>query len=169
MGARAQVGQADAPPRLDAQGLHGHLLGRPARSAADRRRAAARFAELVAKGTGEAPWAEHLRQQIYLGDAWFVERMQAQASPTMALARQPREGPGSQRSAPMTLQDCPREFEPRGEALHLACRRCGITMTQMAAELGLSVSRHLIAPSNPRVAGIAPGSADTRSPAACRP
>jgi putative transposase len=51
------------------QGLHGHLLGRPARSAADRRRAAARFAELVAKGTGEAPWAEHLRQQIYLGDA----------------------------------------------------------------------------------------------------
>jgi len=30
---------------------------------------------------------------------------------------------------------------PRGEALPMAYRRCGITMTPMAAELGLSVSR----------------------------
>ena len=41
----------------------------------------------------------------------------------------------------MTLQDCLREYEPRGEVLRVAYRRCGITMTPMAAELGLSVSR----------------------------
>jgi hypothetical protein len=138
---RAHVGLADAPPWLDVPGLHGHLLGRPARSAADRRRAAAQYAELVAQGAGESLWAEHLRQQIYLGDAQFVERMQAQALPATALARQPREVPRPQRAAPMTLQDCLREYEPRGEALRVAYRRCGITMTQMAAELGLSVSR----------------------------
>jgi len=138
---RAHVGLADAPPWLDVQGLHSNLLGRPARSAADRRRAAARYAELVAQGAGEALWAEHLRQQIYLGDAQFVERMQAQASPATALSRLPREVPRPQRAAPMTLQDCLREHEPRGEALRVAYKRCGITMTQMAAELGLSVSR----------------------------
>lgn len=38
------------------------------------------------------------------------------------------------------LQDCLREYEPRGEGLRAAYRRCGITMTQMTAELGLSVS-----------------------------
>jgi hypothetical protein len=67
--------------------------------------------------------------------------MQAQASPATAPARQPREVPRPQRAAPMTLQDCLLEYEPRGEALSVAYRRCGITMTQMAAELGLSVSR----------------------------
>ena len=45
-----------------------------------------------------------------------------------------------QRVAPMTLQDCLREFAPRGAALPVAYRRCGITMTRMAAEMGLSVS-----------------------------
>jgi hypothetical protein len=138
---RAHVGLADAPPWLDVQALHGHLLGRPARSAADQRSAAARYAALVAQGTGEALWAEHLRQQIYLGDAQFVERMQAQVSPATALTPQLREVPRPQRAAPMTLQDCLREFEPRGEALRVAYRQCGITMTRMAAELGLSVSR----------------------------
>jgi hypothetical protein len=96
---------------------------------------------VVAQGAGEALWAEHLRQQIYLGDAQFVERMQAQASPAAALARLPREVSRPQRAAPMTLQDCLRGYEPRGEALRVAYRRCGITMTQRVAELGLSVSR----------------------------
>jgi DNA-directed RNA polymerase specialized sigma24 family protein len=95
----------------------------------------------VAQGTGEALWADHLRQQNYLGDAKFVQRMQAQASPATAPTRQPREVPRSQRAAPMTLQECLQEFQPRGEALRVAYRQYGITMTQMAAELGLSVSR----------------------------
>ena len=37
---RAHVGQTPAPAWLDTEGLHGYLLGRPVRSAADRRRAA---------------------------------------------------------------------------------------------------------------------------------
>jgi hypothetical protein len=57
------------------------------------------------------------------------------------LARQSRELPPPQRAVPLMLQDCLREYEPRGEALRVAYRRCGITTTQMAAELGLSVSR----------------------------
>ena len=48
--------------------------------------------------------------------------------------------PRAQRAVPLMLQDCLREYEPRGEALRVAYRRCGITMTWMAAELGLSAS-----------------------------
>jgi hypothetical protein len=51
-----------------------------------------------------------------------------------------RSAPRPQWTAPMTVQDCLREFEPRGKALRAAYRRCGITMTQMAGELGLSAS-----------------------------
>ena len=138
---RAHVGLAAAPHWLDVDGLHGHLLGRPVTSSADRRRAAARYAELVAGGTGEPLWADHLQQQIYLGDAQFIARMQQQVASTAVIARQPREVPRAQRATPLTLPDCLRQFQPRGEALRIAYARCGITMSQMAAELGLSVSR----------------------------
>jgi putative transposase len=76
---RAHVGEAATPPWLDADGLHGYLLQRPAATAADHRRAAQRYAELVAAGHGEALWDEGLRQQIYLGDETFVDRMQVLA------------------------------------------------------------------------------------------
>jgi len=66
---RAHVGLAAAPDWLDVDGLHGYVLGRPATSAADHRRAASRYVELVA-AAGDAPlWDGALRQQIYLGDA----------------------------------------------------------------------------------------------------
>ena len=40
---RAHLGQAAVPAWLDTAGLHGYLLGRPAKSARDRRRAASRW------------------------------------------------------------------------------------------------------------------------------
>ena len=46
---RAHVGQAATPPWLDSDGLHGYLLGRPIDRARDRRRAAQRYAALVAE------------------------------------------------------------------------------------------------------------------------
>jgi putative transposase len=78
---RAHVGQATAPEWLGTPGLHGYLLGRPAKSAADRRRAADRYARLLASVPDANLWDSALRQQIYLGDEHFVERMQALAQP----------------------------------------------------------------------------------------
>lgn len=60
----AHVGQVDPPPWLDSAGLHGFFLGHDVRTAADRRNAVARYAELVAAGRGVALWDEALRQQV---------------------------------------------------------------------------------------------------------
>jgi putative transposase len=68
---RALIGLAPAPVWLDAQPLYTQLA--PGKSTA---RAAEKYAEFVAQGKGVAIWEEHLRQQIYLGDAAFITRMQ---------------------------------------------------------------------------------------------
>ena len=47
----------------------------------------------------------------------------------------------AQRKSPRTLQDCLRRTADRPEALRIAYRECGITMTALAKELHLSVSR----------------------------
>ena len=49
--------------------------------------------------------------------------------------------PKAQRKSPSTLQDCLQRTADRPEALRIAYRECGITMTAMAKELQLSVSR----------------------------
>jgi putative transposase len=90
----AHIGLTPAPPWLDIAGLHGYLLGRAPRSAADVRRAAERYAALVASGRDVRLWSDALRQQIYLGDEAFVERMQARAEP---LRRRSPEVPRAQR------------------------------------------------------------------------
>src|SRR4051794_14849068 len=78
---RPHVGQTAAPTWLDTEGLHGYLLGRPVRAAADRRRATNQYARLVASVPDASLWDSALRQQIYLGDEAFVERMQGLAEP----------------------------------------------------------------------------------------
>ena len=47
----------------------------------------------------------------------------------------------AQRKSPSMLQDCLQRTADRPEALRMAYRECGITMTAMAKELRLSVSR----------------------------
>lgn len=135
---RAHVGEAPAPEWLDTPGLHGYLLGHPAGSAADTRRAADRYARLVASVPDANLWDSALRQQIYLGDEGFVERMQALAEPTNSTDHDiPKVQRTKARSLAQWLQSC----ENREEALYRAYTESGVTMTTIARELGLSVSR----------------------------
>ena len=134
---RAHVGQAPTPQWLDTAGLHGYLLGQPPRSAADGRRAARRYAALVDAGRDVRLWDQALRQQIYLGDEAFVERMQALADPQQIAAR---DVPRQQRSKPLTLAKWLSTTEDQGEALLRAHTQSGISMTAIADEMGLSVS-----------------------------
>jgi hypothetical protein len=78
------------------------------------------------------------RQQIYLGDESFVERMQAMAEGARAASP---EVPRAQRRAPLRLGPAGAGGESREQALLRAHVERGITMTAPARGLGLSVSR----------------------------
>jgi len=139
----AHTGEVPVPEWLDTAGLHGYLLGRDSLSAADSRRAAARYAAWVAAGRDVLLWTDALRQQIYLGDDDFVQRMQALAGPAGSLSSQsaaevPRaQRRQNQRTLAQWLQHCP----SREEALWSAYTKSGLRMSDLAQELGLSVSR----------------------------
>lgn len=135
---RAHVGEAPVPEWLDTPGLHGYLLGRQAGSAADTRRAADRYARLVASVPDASLWDSALRQQIYLGDEGFVERMQALAEPRNSTDL---DIPKVQRQKVRTLAQWLASCEHREEALYQAHTVSAISMTAIARELGLSVSR----------------------------
>ena len=135
---RAHVGLAPLVPWLDTLGLHGYLLGRDAEKPADHRLAARRYAGLVAEGHGVDLWGEGLNRQIYLGDDEFVRQMQDHAN---AIAKGNRSVPKAQRAAPKTLAHWLRVSGSREQALHCAHVESGITMTALAAELGLTVAR----------------------------
>ena len=138
---RAHACQAPVPDWLDSDGLHGYLLGKPVANAQDRRRAAQRYAELVAKvqDTDASFWQQGLRGQVFLGDEAFVEAMQAKAAPQRKIDR---EIPKAQRIRlggwPECLKHCGGN---RDNALHLAYREGGMTMTELARQLRLSVSQ----------------------------
>lgn len=134
---RAHVGQAATPPWLDSDGLHGYLLGRPVGGARDRRRAAQRYAALLAEPEQAPLWESGLRRQVFLGDEDFVARMQALAAPERRAAV---EVPKAQRKSAGTLGDCLKRCADRPQALRMAYRDCGISMSVLAKELDLSVS-----------------------------
>jgi REP element-mobilizing transposase RayT len=135
---RAHVGLAAAPDWLDVAGLHGYVLGRLASTAADHRCAAHRYADLVAAAAEVPLWDHALRQQIYLGDDAFVERMQALADPRRTAAR---EIPKAQRRKGCSLADWLASCASREQALHKAYTEGGMSMSAIGAEMGLSVSR----------------------------
>ncbi|MDN3922474.1 transposase [Roseateles violae] len=131
---RAHAGLEEAPPWLDVDGLHGYVLSRPATTAAEHRRAAERYARLVASEPELDLWAGRLRQQIFLGDAAFAEKMRAWAARAS--------GNGARRAArPKAWADWLRESESREEALYRAHTEGGLSMTTLAGALDLSVSR----------------------------
>lgn len=138
---RAHVGQTTPPEWLDTAGLHGYLLGREALTAADRRQAVHRYADLVAQGLGVDLWGQGLRQQIYLGDDDFVQRMLELTDP----ARQrSRETPLPQRKRVRELAwwlGSAESSDDRNRAIHRAHVEGGWSMTAIANALGLSVSR----------------------------
>ncbi len=134
---RAHTGEVPAPKWLDSEGLYGYLLSHAPQGEADRRRAAQRYATLVEAGRDERLWDSALRQQIYLGDQQFVERMQALADETYVSAR---DVPKVQRSKPLTLVQWLEKCETREEAFMRAYTQSGISMTAIAAHAQLSVS-----------------------------
>ena len=126
---RALAGLEAAPAWLDVDGLHSHLLGRPAVTAAQHRLAGDRYARLVASEPNLQLWPGRLREQIFLGDADFAERMRAAAV-------------APRRAARMTWADWLKRADGiREQALWLAHTEGGVAMTDLAGQLGLSVSR----------------------------
>gem|GEM_PF-2276406 len=83
----AHTGNATSPVWLDTPAVHGYLLGRDAATVAGWRRAGSRYAALMAAGRGFNLWDEALSQQIYLGDAEFIERMLALIRKTRVLQK----------------------------------------------------------------------------------
>ncbi len=136
---RVHVGLAPSPAWLDTAELHGYLLGHEATIADHTRTAAVQYAALVAAGRGVDLWSMALRQQIYLGDEGFVSRMQALNGP---LGSSRAEIPRLQVSSlSARLDRLLAAGVPRDEAAHRANVEGGMTMTAIARELGLSVSR----------------------------
>lgn len=137
---RALTTPALAPSWLDTVAVQSALLGRAPANLADQEHAARLYAALVASARDAALWDVALRQQVYLGDETFVERMQARATAerltTPDVPRQQRAGP---RAQPLSnwLASC----GTREEALYRAYSEGGLTMSAMAGELGLSVAR----------------------------
>jgi hypothetical protein len=128
------------PAWLDSDGLHGYLLGRPVASAADRRRAAALYARMLAEASDAGLWQAALRQQVFLGDEAFVERMLGAQATRGGPAR--ADGvPRRQTRRPASLASMLAERDDRDEAIVHAYRNGGFTMTAIARHLGLSVSR----------------------------
>lgn len=110
----------------------------PPGGAADTRRAADRYAQLVASASEANLWDSALRLQIYLGDEGFVERMHALAEPRNSTDP---DVPPDQRRTARSLAQWLKSCENREEALYRAHTESGVSMTALARELGLSVSR----------------------------
>jgi len=94
--------------------------------------------KLVADAPNVRLWDDALRQQIYLGDTAFVERMQALVEPRNSTDR---DIPKVQRRKARSLEQWLNSCETRQQALYRAHTESALSMTAIARELGLSVSR----------------------------
>lgn len=120
---QAMVGQVLSPPFLDIDGL---LLQFDER----RQQARARYRQFVLDGiAGSTLWAG-LRQQVYLGDESFVERVQAR----MKIRGDELTVPRRQRRAPApTLDAIAREHPDRNDAIETAYATAAYTYSDIAA------------------------------------
>ena len=150
---RMHLGMDESPAWLDSAVLLAYLIGRDVRSVQDLQAARQLYAESVAAGRDTPLWEQALRQQIYLGDDAFVTRMQARAPAgvgdasdrQLAMPSHSGTGAGSipreQTRPPQTMQHWLNTSQTREQALRQAHVEGGLTLTAMARELGLSVSR----------------------------
>lgn len=137
---RAHAGLDRSPPWLETDELLAVLLGRPIDTARHRQRAMQLYASWVgqARLDDAAFWPDGLQNQIFLGDAAFVERMHAHVDPQRVRARAI---PKLQRQISRKWADyLTRSGNRRDDALLQAYRDGGMTMTALAREAGLSVS-----------------------------
>lgn len=137
---RAHAGLVPAPAWLDTEALHGHLLGRAPASPVDHEQATDQYVLLVMQSQAEDGrfWQQGLQGQVFLGDAEFAERMRAQAQGPQLQAK---DIPKAQRHSRGTLADALKLHPDRAAALAHGHRVFGLSMSEMARELGLSVSR----------------------------
>ena len=135
---RAHVGMHPARAWLDSDAIHGLVLGRNVKDTEDRRDAQDRYASLVDQARDASLWKEALRQQIYLGDDAFIERMQTRAETASLIDN---EILLAHRSKPLPLSHWLANSRTREEALRRAHLESGMSMSAIAAELNLSVSR----------------------------
>jgi type II secretion system protein G len=161
---RAHLGLAPSPRWLDSDGLHAHLAGRAVAGAADRREARARYADLVAQPVSGQFWAESLRQQIFLGDEHFVQHELSRLAPRQRASREVPRVHRRVAARTTSFQHLLAQGHTRDQALYLAYTRGGQTMSCLAQEAGLSVSRvsRLIAAQDPRHEPGRAGAAMTR-------
>jgi len=128
---RAHVGLMPRPAWLDSA----ELLGQFGRTEATARN---RYARFVAQGRGIRLWEEALRGQIYLGDEHFVAKLQSRG----AAGKHSREIPRAQRlGRGLPLKQYLKNGDDRDGAILRAHREGGYTLTAIARELDLSVSR----------------------------
>jgi len=135
---RAHLGLVDAPTWLDIDNVYGVLLGHSSATPHELRRARRLYAKLLASAPDLSLWTTGLRQQVYLGDEAFVQRMQAMAQPSRL---QSRDVPQAQRHAPQALQHYLDNSANRAEAFARAHREGGFTLTAIGGEVGLSTAR----------------------------
>jgi len=118
--------------------MRDYLLGRAPETVDDVVDASSRYATLVQQGKDIRLWETALRQQIYLGDDSFVTRIQSLLNQDQ---QQEREIPLIQRhKAAMPVGEYLRMYR-RNEAIVLAYHEGGHTMSAIAQEVELSVTR----------------------------
>ena len=135
---RAHTGQASAPAWLDTAAVHACLLGRDARTGADQRKAGARYVALVAAGKGVKLWEDALAKQMFLGDADFIDRMQALIEPSRADSNQI---PKYQRTrATHPIRHYLDKHKQRDDGIFAAAYDGQHSLTAIAEEAGLSIA-----------------------------
>jgi REP element-mobilizing transposase RayT len=134
---RANAGLVQMPGWLATETLHGHLLGRDVATEVDRRQAERLHAQTVAAGRDTDLWRS-LRQEIFLGDEAFVIASQAIASERRLGCKEIAK---EQRFARSALVDWLQPERTRDEAIRLAYSQGCMTMSEIARQADLSVSR----------------------------
>jgi putative transposase len=134
----AHTGRAPTPDWLDGSTLASFVLQREAQTVADFAESARLYERAVHLDPPQTIWSDGLRQQIYLGDEDFVHRMQARVD---AKHQQDSDIPKAQRARLRTLAEWMEASPTREAALLAAHVESGISMTDLAQQLGLSVAR----------------------------
>lgn len=99
----------------------------------DAEHAALRYEKLVEQGKDVHLWDDALKQQIFLGDDAFIQRMQTLLDPERARAE------AVPRGAKLDSIQTYLKVYARDEAMVTACREGGHSLSAIAREVGLSV------------------------------
>ncbi|MFG6446830.1 transposase [Roseateles sp. BYS180W] len=126
---RAHAGLDEAPPWLDCEGLWSYVADVHVQSAAERRRAAQRYTRLV-HSDPELNILPRIRHQVFLGSDEFIQELRD-------LGRTQPRAPSSR-----PWKDWLKEAQgDRERALYNAHTVGGVSMSDLAQELDLSISR----------------------------